>query len=274
LIEEKSMRSISQLSDLTGRSALITGGAGHIGMVGADALMELGANVTLIDKDEDLCQKQCGLLNQKGYKAKAFFVVVDVGDEKALRQSVHQANQMMGGLDIIMHSAAFVGTTQFPGWVVPFEQQTVQAWDVCMRINSTAAFVLIQEALPYLSNTGRGSVILISSIHGMIGPDMGLYSGTKMGNPMAYGVSKAGLIHMARYCATVFGGQFRTNVISPGGVWRNQSPDFHDKYKKRTPLSRMATEEDLKGAIVYLASDMSAYVTGHNLVVDGGYVAW
>ena len=268
------MRSVHDLINLDKRHALITGGAGHIGMASAHALMELGAKVTLLDLDPAKGQAQAELLNKQGYKGKAYFVAVDLSKEESLRQSVQQAVQIMGGLDIIIHSAAFTGDTKLAGWVVPYPQQSLHAWDACMRINLSAGFLLIQEALPYLSKSGHGSVILISSIHGMVGPDMGLYEGTGMGNPMAYGVSKAGLIHMARYCATVFGDKFRTNVISPGGVWRNQQEAFHEKYKKRTPFGRMATEEDLKGAVVYLASDLSAYVTGQNLIVDGGYTAW
>ncbi len=260
--------------DLTGRAAFITGGAGHIGEAAAQSLMELGAKVAIVDVNQELCEAKVKQLNSLGYSGQAYPIAIDVADEKQLRDAVDQAAATMGSLDIVIHSAAFVGTTKFPGWVVPFEQQAVAAWDACMKVNLTAAFIMVQQAQPHLLKSGHGSVILIASIHGMVGPDMSLYEGTGMGNPAAYGASKAALIQLARYWATLFGPTIRTNCISPGGVWRNQAPLFHERYLKRTPFNRMATEEDLKGAVAYLASDLSNYVSGQNLIVDGGYVAW
>ena len=119
-----------------------------------------------------------------------------------------------------------------------------------------------------------GSVILIASIYGLVGPDLRLYEDTLMNNPLGYGVSKGGLLQLMRYLATILAPDIRVNAISPGGVWRSQAEIFHKRYRERTPLKRMAIEEDLKGAFAYLASDLSAYVTGHNLVIDGGWTAW
>lgn len=268
------MKSIKELMSLENRGVYITGGAGHIGLAIAETVMELGANAFIVDMTQEACDQRCDELNAKDYKGKAAGLALDIADEKALRQSVHQAKEAMGSLDVICHSAAFVGTTEYPGWVVPFEEQTVDAWNACMNVNQTAAFVMVQEALPYLRASKKGSVILISSIHGMVGPDMGLYEGTKMGNPMAYGASKAGLMQMARYLGTVMAPDVRANCISPGGVWRNQREEFHKRYLARTPHGRMAAEEDLKGAVAYFATDLSVYTTGQNLVVDGGYTAW
>ena len=119
-----------------------------------------------------------------------------------------------------------------------------------------------------------GAVILFASTYGMVGPDMRLYAGTPMANPAGYSASKGGLLQLMRYFATLLAPRIRVNAISPGGVWRNQPELFLERYVARTPLGRMAAEGDLKGAVAYLASDLSAYVTGHNLVVDGGWTAW
>jgi NAD(P)-dependent dehydrogenase (short-subunit alcohol dehydrogenase family) len=108
----------------------------------------------------------------------------------------------------------------------------------------------------------------------MVGPDLSLYEETNLGNPAAYAATKGGLLQLTRWLATVLAPDVRVNAISPGGVWRNQPEDFLKRYVAKTPLRRMATEEDLKGAVAYLASDLSAYVTGHNLVVDGGWTTW
>ena len=114
----------------------------------------------------------------------------------------------------------------------------------------------------------------IGSIYSLLGPDMKIYSGTSMGNPAAYGASKGGLLQLTRYLATTLAPDVRVNMITPGGVFRAQPTAFVDRYEANVPLGRMAAEEDLKGAVAYLASDLSAYVTGQNLVVDGGWSVW
>ena len=255
--------------DLEGRVALLTGGAGHIGLVAAEALLELGATVAIVDKNPESCRERAAIL---GPKALPF--ACDLLSEQSTREVIHQVVGPAGRLDILVHCAAYGGATQMPGWVVPFEQQTVAAWDSALRVNLTAAFVLAQEAREALAASGHGSIILVASIYGLCGPDMRLYDGTSMANPLGYGASKAGLLQLVRALATTLGPAIRVNAISPGGVLRGQPAAFRERYESRTPLRRMAAEEDMKGAVAYLASDMSAYVTGHNLVVDGGWTAW
>lgn len=251
------MRTVRQLMDLTGRRALVTGGAGHIGRVVCDALREGGAAVIALDRDPRTCDLAC-----------------DLSQEASTRAAVRKAASRMDGLDILVHCAAFVGDTKLSGWAVPFRKQTVAAWDKSLRVNLTSAFTLVQEAQPYLEKSGRGSVILFSSIYGLVGPDFSLYKGTPMANPAGYGASKGGLLQLTRSLATGLAPKVRVNAISPGGVLRSQPAAFRRRYTARTPLGRMAVEEDLKGAAAYLASDASAYVTGQNLVVDGGWTAW
>ena len=267
------MQSLNQLMDLADRKALITGGAGHIGLAAGEALAESGATVAVLDLDGKACKERAGLLSLLGVNS-AIPLPCDLRDEQATRGAVKHAIVKMGGLDILVHCAAYVGTTEVPGWAVPFEQQTVKAWDAALRVNLTSAFVMVQEAQEALSASGHGSVILFGSTYGVVGPDLRLYTETEMANPAGYAASKGGIIQLTRYLATVLAPRVRVNAISPGGVWRNQPEVFHQRYVSRTPLGRMATEEDLKGAVAYLASDLSAYVTGHNLSVDGGWTAW
>jgi NAD(P)-dependent dehydrogenase (short-subunit alcohol dehydrogenase family) len=143
-----------------------------------------------------------------------------------------------------------------------------------LEVNVTAPFILAQTCAEALSASGHGSVINILSIYGLVGPDFSLYEGTPLGNPAAYGASKGGLLQLTRYLATALAPAIRVNAITPGGVFRDQAQSFRKRYVDRTPLGRMATEEDFKGAVAYLASDLSKYVTGSNLVVDGGWTAW
>jgi NAD(P)-dependent dehydrogenase (short-subunit alcohol dehydrogenase family) len=259
--------------DLSGRKALVTGGAGHIGACVSETLAELGASVGIVDVDESGCEKCVEWLSRlRPGCARA--VPCDLADERATRAAVRNLIAAQGGLDIIVHCAAYVGTTAAPGWAVPFEQQTVEAWEAAMRVNLTSAFVIVQEAKTALEASAKGSVILMGSIYGLVGPDLRLYEGTAMSNPAGYAASKGGLLQLVRYLASVLAPRVRVNAISPGGVWRSQPEVFHDRYVSRTPMKRMATEEDVKGAVAYLASDLSAYVTGHNVIVDGGWTAW
>jgi NAD(P)-dependent dehydrogenase (short-subunit alcohol dehydrogenase family) len=263
------MRTLKSLMDLTGRRALLTGGAGLIGAAAAECLLELGAQVAIVDREPADCQARAEALGPGAWP-----LPCDLGDEAATRAAVKAAIARFDGLDILIHCAAYVGTTQVAGWAAPFEQQTVAAWDGALRVNLTAPFVMAQEAREALTSSGHGLIILFSSIYGMVGPDMGLYAGTSMANPAGYNASKGGVLQLTRYLATLLAPRIRVNAISPGGVWRQQPDVFRQRYEARTPLGRMATEEDLKGAVAYLASDLSAYVTGQNLVVDGGWTVW
>jgi len=267
------MRSVTRLMSLAGRKALVTGGGGHIGAAIGETLVEMGATVALMDVDGRACARQAAALSRRR-RGSALPVVCDLQDEAAMRRAVAQAVRMLRGLDVLIHCAGYVGSARRPGWSVPFARQSVAAWDAALRVNLTAAFVLAQEARAALARSGHGSLVLISSIYGIVGPDWRLYEGTGMTNPMAYGASKGGLVQLARYLATALAPAVRVNAISPGGVLRGQPAAFRRRYAERAPLRRMATEEDLKGAAAYLASDLSAYVTGHNLVVDGGWTIW
>ena len=127
---------------------------------------------------------------------------------------------------------------------------------------------------PKLKQSGHGSIINVASIYGISGPDYSLYEDTAMGNPAAYAASKGGLLQLTRWLATTLAPEVRVNAISPGGVFRNQPEIFVARYRNRTPLQRMAVEDDFKGVMAYLVSDLSSYVTGQNMIVDGGWTCW
>lgn len=266
------MRSLKELISLKDRVALVTGGAGHIGLAMGEAMAELGASIAVLDLRNAECESAAGHL-QAEYGVASLPLPIDLSDVEAVRLAPQKVVDHFGRLDILVHSAAYTDTS-VPGWAVPFDQQSVGAWDKAMRINTTSAFVLVQAARQGLAVSGHGSVIFISSIYGLVGPDMRLYEGTEMNNAAGYAATKGGLLQLMRYLATLLAPQIRVNAVSPGGVGRNQADLFRERYESRTPLQRMATEEDLKGAIAYLASDLSNYVTGHNLVVDGGWTTW
>ena len=256
------MRSFGELADLTGRGALVVGGAGHVGRVACAVLRELGAEVVAAD-----------LAATPGPEGVAS-LAVDLHDEAATRALIPAALDRLGRLDVLVHTAAYTGATVGTGWATEFDQQSVEAWDRAHRVNLTSAFVLAQAARTPLAASGHGSMVLVSSIYGFLAPDARIYAGTAMHSPAGYSASKAGLLQLMRYLAALLAPDIRVNAVSPGGVARGQDPTFVDRYDAGTPMGRMATEEDLKGAIAYLASDLSAYVTATNLVIDGGRSAW
>jgi NAD(P)-dependent dehydrogenase (short-subunit alcohol dehydrogenase family) len=267
------MRTVKKLMDLSGRVVLITGGAGHLGRVMADALAELGASIAIVDRFEEDCLSTVEWLKVR-HSVQALPFVVDLEDEAAVIALPCQVAEALGGLDILVNCAAFVGTSGLEGWNEPFERQSVDTWRRAMEVNLTAVFALTQAAAPLLKSKGHGSIINISSIYGVHGPDLSLYQGTGMNNPAAYAVSKGGLLQFTRWCATVLAPDIRVNAITPGGVFRGQDEKFVERYIEKTPLKRMAQEEDFKGVVSFLASDLSAYVTGQNIAVDGGWGVW
>jgi NAD(P)-dependent dehydrogenase (short-subunit alcohol dehydrogenase family) len=267
------MRSLKELMNLDGRVALVTGGAGKIGSTMGEALAELGAKIVILDLSQDACDIEAERI-QRLFDRETLSLAIDLSDENSLRGAPDRVLERFGRLDILVNCAAMVNTSNLKGWVAPFKEQGTEAWRLALEVNLTAPFLLTQMFADALMKSGHGSVINVSSIYGMVGPDMRLYEGTDLGNAAAYGASKGGLLQLTRWLATVMAPHVRVNAITPGGVWRNQPEVFVNRYKERTPLERMAIEEDFKGEVAYFSSDLSAYVTGQNLVVDGGWIIW
>lgn len=264
---------IKELMDLKGRCAAITGATGGLGKVMADTLAELGADLILIDRPDTACQSLSETLAGR-WGVKVRYRYCDLEQQAQRNELVGWIKDSGGGLNILVNNAAFVGTSTLQGWAVPFEEQTVETWRRAMEVNLTAAFDLCRGLAPLLKTAEGATIINIASIYGALGPDWSLYEGTNMSNPAAYAASKGGLIQLTRWLATTLAPQVRVNSVSPGGVFRNQPARFVERYEARTPLKRMATEDDFRGIIAFLASDMSNYVTGQDFLVDGGWGAW
>lgn len=267
------MTTIKELSNLNGRRALVTGAIGGLGKVIADTLAELGADLVLVDRpDTDLDSQRAILIDRWGVKIEYRFCDLERQDQR--NELIAWLKSSGKVLNILINNAAFVGASDLQGWGVPFEQQTVETWRRALEVNLIAIFNLCQGLTPLLKTAEGASIINIASIYGQYGPDWNLYNDTSMSNPAAYSASKGGLIQFTRWLATTIAPTIRVNAISPGGIFRNQPEVFVQRYEARTPLGRMATEDDFRGAIAYLASDLSKYLTGQNLAVDGGWGVW
>jgi NAD(P)-dependent dehydrogenase (short-subunit alcohol dehydrogenase family) len=267
------MKSVHDLMNLSGRTALITGGAGKIGAAISTSLAELGCNIVLLDRPGVSFDDVIDALLKVNDTA-AEVVTCDLENEDDRAEAVNFIKEKYTSLNILVNNAAFVGTSNLQGWVSAFDDQDIGVWRRALEVNLTAAFDLSKRCRPLMSDAAGASIVNIGSIYGMCGPDLALYEGTEMGNPAAYAVSKGGLIQMTRWLSTVLAPNIRVNCISPGGVWRNQPEKFVHRYIERTPLKRMAVEEDFKGVVAYLASDLSQYCTGQNIAIDGGWTAW
>jgi len=265
------MKTIKKLSDMRGRRALITGGTGHLGRVMADTLAELGASIVLLDRLGTGFQAIEKQITQT-WGRECISIACDLEVEEERKQAISQIKRDGKGINCLINNAAFVGSSQLEGLNTCFEKQSLASWRRAIEVNLTAPFHLSQAFAPELRAANGGNIINITSIYGEFGPDWSLYEGTSMGNPAAYGASKGGLAQLTRWLATNLAPDIRVNAISPGGVFRNQNPAFVERYEQKTPLKRMAAEDDIRGAITYLASDLSSYVTGQTLRVDGGWV--
>jgi NAD(P)-dependent dehydrogenase (short-subunit alcohol dehydrogenase family) len=254
---------------LSGRTAVVTGGAGPLGRVLCDALATAGARVVVVDLDESACATTANDLRGPGHVPLA----ANLLDPHGLTHVV-DAVTALGACDVLVNNAAFTGTSGVPGYAVPFDEQTDDAFAMALALNLTAPFSLTRRLAPLLRATGHGSVVNVSSIYGLVGPNMGLYEGTRMGNPAAYAASKGGIAQLTRYLSTVLAPDVRVNAFAPGGIARGQDEAFVQRYERLTPLARMGTEDDFRGVLTWLASDASAYVTGQVVAVDGGWTAW
>ena len=178
------MKTVAELLRLEGRTVVITGGAGHLGLAIAEALAEAGARLVIVDRDQGACDARAELLRQsKGATVLALGIDLAAGNGAA--QVVARTLEAWGGLDILINNAAFTGDSRLEGWAVPFEAQTLEAWDAALRTNLSAPFLLAREAREALSASGQGAIINIASIYGTLGPDMSPYEGTPMANPAA-----------------------------------------------------------------------------------------
>lgn len=264
------MSFVEESLNFEGKTALVTGSSGLLGRVIAESLCELGCNIILVDLDGPVMKAESERL-KKLYDVDVKYFETDlekIEDRVSLIDKVHTQTS---NLNFLINNAAFVGTSQLPGWNVDFESQSVETWRRALEVNLTANFEIIKGLYPLMKKSVGANIVNISSIYGFKAPVWKLYEGTSMGNPAAYAASKGGLIQMTRWLSTTLAPEVRVNCIAPGGIYSGQQRDFVTKYNEKVPLNRMANAEDVVGALVFLVSGLAKYVTGQVIVVDGGW---
>lgn len=256
--------SSSDWFDLQGKTAIVTGGAGLIGSETCTALTAHDATVIVAESDEEAGRELSNELGSRGcYK------YLDITEERSVMSLVREVEKDHGRIDLLVNCSY----PRTEAYGQQFEDVNLEEWNRNVAMQLGGYYATCHHAAKSMIKRGNGGCIInIGSIYGMQAPDFSVYTGTDMTSPVEYAGVKGGVINLTRYLASYLGEYgIRVNTVSPGGVYDNQDHKFVENYKERTPLGRMATSKDVAGAIVFLISDAATYVTGHNLVVDGGW---
>lgn len=276
------MNSILSKFDLTGKTAVITGGAGFLGIQHAEAVLEVGGIAILWDIDE---KKLSGAVKdlQKRIGNDCHGIAVNITDPESVDKALQSTLDISGKVDILINNAAndpkFTGEDN-PSWT-RFENFPINMWYEDMNVGLTGAFICSQRIGIVMVKNGGGVILNISSDLGIIAPDQGIYRQDDLPDenqpvkPVTYSVTKHGIIGLTKYLATYWSKQnIRVNALSPGGVHNNQPDAFVNKLTYLIPMGRMAHKDEYKAAVIFLVSDASSYMTGANLIIDGGRTCW
>ncbi|MFZ0454425.1 MAG: SDR family oxidoreductase [Ignavibacteriaceae bacterium] len=269
--------SLENLFSLKNKVAVVTGAAGLIGKQHCYALSEAGANIIVCDIDLNKCEKLAGKLNSK-----SIGVYADITKPESVKVLKEKILNKFGKIDILVNNAAVNDMFENPlsaAELSMFENYPLEMWQKSIDVNITGTFLCSQILGSEMAKAGKGSIINIASTYGIVAPDQSIYK-DKNGfqnfyKSAAYPVTKGAVISFTKFLAAYWGKKgVRVNTLSPGGVENKQDQFFIENYSAKTILGRMAKSTDYKGAIVFLASDASNYMTGANLIVDGGWTAW
>ncbi len=277
------MPKIQEKFDLTGRVAVVTGGVGLLGTEFCRTLAEAGAAVAVVDLNAEKAALAAETLTKSGYRALS--VPTDITRPESVNAMVEKVVSGFGRLDILVNSAALdpkfdpdaVSKGIAPG---SFEQYPLEQWNAALNVNLTGTFLVTQACVRQMIVQGKkGSIINICSTYGLNGPDQRIYrkaDGSQPAfKPVFYTVTKAGVVGFTKYLAAYYmETEIRVNMLTPGGVYNNHDETFTKNYAAKTILGRMAHKDEMNGALLFLASDASSYMTGNNVIVDGGWTAW
>jgi NAD(P)-dependent dehydrogenase (short-subunit alcohol dehydrogenase family) len=257
-----------------GKVAVITGASGLLGEQHAEALGDQGADVVLVDVHLQRCEERANVIQNKG-KVRALALEGDVTQRSSWEAILDRVLSKFGQVDILVNNAAFTNQSKSKSYDRGFTEFPLEDWHQILEVNLTGTFLGCQVIGAQMVKQQSGSIVNLASLYGVVSPNHRLYPGTGIHQPVAYSVSKSGVIGLTRYLATLWGDQgVRVNCITPGGVFNGHSELFADRYGALSPAGRMARPDEMRGALIYLASAASEYCTGHNLVVDGGWTAW
>jgi len=267
------------LFSLKDRVVVVTGGMGQLGQQYAGVLLDYGARVAILD-----LEPRKSRLNDRvaGHAEGALLLLrADVTSKGSLEAALREIRHQWGVPHALVNNAALDSSPDAPAQENgPFESYPESSWDAVMNVNVKGVFLCCQTFGAQMAEAGRGSIVNICSIYGLVSPDQRIYTyrrkeGQGFYKPGAYSASKSALLNLTRYLATYWADRnVRVNTLTLGGVFNYQDKQFLKGYCARVPLGRMAREDEYNGALIFLLSDASSYMTGSNLVIDGGWTAW
>ena len=267
-----------ELFSLANKVVVVTGGAGLLGQVFCQALVDVGAHVAIVDLNLESAETVAKRIN-KSEAQKVVAVGSDINSPESVTQMVANVVKQLGRIDVLVNNAASKGSS-LDAFFESFEDYSLKTWREVMSVNIDGLFLVAQAVGKQMKKQGGGSIIQTSSIYGVVAPDQRIYEGSEyngrpINTPAVYSASKSAVNGLTNYLATYWASsKIRVNSLTPGGIASGQNSEFNKKYSNRVPLGRMGEASELVGALIYLASDASSYVTGQNLIVDGGLSAW
>jgi NAD(P)-dependent dehydrogenase (short-subunit alcohol dehydrogenase family) len=265
--------------DLSDRIAIVTGAAGLIGQEFALGLLQAGAKVALLDVDQDANNVLGSKLAGQFGPEKIMTVQCDVSNEASVQSAVDQVHGKWSVVDILCNNAA-TKSSDLNAFFAPFEEFSLSNFKEVMSVNVEGMALMAKAVSPTMLARKKGSIIQTASIYGVVGPDFRIYENSRYLNraittPAVYAASKGAVISLTKYLATYWGPKgIRVNSITPGGVESGQNDEFKTRYSAKVPMGRMAERSEMTGTMLYLASNASNYVTGQNMIIDGGFTAW
>ena len=263
---------INKLFDLSDKVVVITGAAGLLGTQYAYGLSQAGANVVLSDLNLTNC-KTIEKEIKKKFSTKPMSIKLDLTKQKSISSMTSAIIKKYSKIDVLVNNAAYQGNTKIR--TAGFENLALNVWNQAIDVNLTGVFLCCQSIGKQMLKQKSGNIINIASTYGLVGPDQRIYGKSGQNSAVFYAATKSAILNLTRYLAAYWQGTgIRVNTLSPGGVQNNQDPNFRKKYSEKTMIGRMAKKDEYVGPLLYLASDASSYMTGSNLVVDGGWTAW
>ena len=263
---------VKKLFDLSDKTIVLTGAAGYLGKNYVDGLSQVGANVVLSDINYQGCKKIEKQMREK-YDVDPLSIKLDLTDSKSIKCMISKITKKYSSTDVLINNAAYQGNKKIRS--AGFEKLELGTWNKAINVNLTGIFLLCQAVGKIMLKQKSGNIINISSTYGMVGADQRIYGKSGLNSPAFYAATKSGILNLTRYLASYWNRTgIRVNTLSPGGVENNQDKNFIKKYSEKTMIGRMARNDEYVGALIFLASDASSYMTGSNLVIDGGWTAW
>ncbi len=270
---------MNSLFDLTGKVAVVTGGVGILGKNFCRALAQHGADVAVIDLFQDAADEFAEELSE-AYRVRSRGFSCNIADPESVRSTISSIVATFGAIHVLHNNAATKGSDLLKMFA-PFEEYTLETWNEIMSVNINGMFLMAQAVGKQMVEQGvGGSIIQTSSIYGIMAPDNRIYEGSeymgvRINTPAVYSASKAAVVGFTKWLASYYAPHnIRVNTLTPGGNESGQNETFIKNYSNRIPLGRMGQPNEMVGALVYLASEASSYVTGQNIIVDGGLSAW